>query len=676
MPSPVRQNHALLIGINAYPHFDPESTLKGAVHDAEAMAAVLETRFGFTAPRLLRNQEATRDGILQAMGSLLARVQDEDRVVFFFSGHGSQMTDREDDEPDGLDETLVPYDSGRAPYPNRDLSDDEIYLWLLELAQRTPYITVIVDACHSGTVLRDGFGLKARRVEPDLRHKNALPESPVDAERLLQALGNQGKGKSNWLPVSERYTLLAACRDEERAYEVPMAGGQVQRGALTFFLCQELMAAAAGATFREVYERVVTRFMPLAFEQHPQLEGVRDRELFGVKTQEPMRFFPVLERTGELAVVGAGAALGWAAGSELAVYPAGTRQIATGVPALGRLRLDEVGAVTARARVLDEASSGAIEYGGRAVLTAHSYGEMRLLVELVAANRRTAAEDLAQRISESPLLRLAGEGERGQVRLYLLDPRRQVKAQDAVPQLGPLTAPTWAAVGEEGFLILPPIPCSAIAAGPRIVELLERRARYLHVLQIENHDPESVLVEFLRQQPADVWSEVEPDAEGIVTAEEGDRFGLRVRNNSDQAVHVHVLDLDSSGQIELLYPVPGSQESLRAHGQLEIGMRPGETPLVASWPDGFPCDPTRPVAVANGWLKIFATTHPTDFSPLAQRDYERAFDPKTPSGSTPLGRLLRLALTGRGERGLCHFADGRAEDWTALKRPFQVRRKA
>lgn len=51
-------------------------------------------------------------------------------MVVYYSGHGSQMTDREGDEPYGFDETLVPHDSSRAQNPNRDITDNEVYAWL------------------------------------------------------------------------------------------------------------------------------------------------------------------------------------------------------------------------------------------------------------------------------------------------------------------------------------------------------------------------------------------------------------------------------------------------------------------------------------------------------------------------------------------------------------------
>ena len=92
------------------------------------------------------------------METLVERVSDGDVVVVYYSGHGSQRTDLEGDEASGLDSTIVPFDSGRPPYTNRDITDDEIHHWLSRLAKRTPYTTLIFDCCHSGTMARDAFG--------------------------------------------------------------------------------------------------------------------------------------------------------------------------------------------------------------------------------------------------------------------------------------------------------------------------------------------------------------------------------------------------------------------------------------------------------------------------------------------------------------------------------------
>jgi hypothetical protein len=96
--------------------------------------------------------------------------------MLYYSGHGSQMPDISKDETDGLDETIVPYDS-RLP-GKFDISDDELNALLKKLAAKTSNITVILDSCHSGTFSRGTSTI--RRIEPDTR------PPPDDADTVRQ----------------------------------------------------------------------------------------------------------------------------------------------------------------------------------------------------------------------------------------------------------------------------------------------------------------------------------------------------------------------------------------------------------------------------------------------------------------------------------------------------------
>jgi hypothetical protein len=272
---------ALLIGVNRYPKLSSRYQLNGCVNDVELMAGILENNFGFPHDQIavLKDEQATRQDILQAMDDLVEKVADDDVVVIHYSGHGSQMTDRENDEADGRDETIVPSDSGRGSQPNRDITDDEIYLRLLPLAHTTPYVTLIFDCCHSGTITRDAFGAQERWVEPDLRPLGEMqsPELQVDLEAATEA--SRDLGDSNWLPLAERYVLIAGCHDEESSYEhrVLQEGNVVRHGALTYFLSQELLKAKSGTTYRDVFEPASVQVTAAYRRQHPQMEGARDR---------------------------------------------------------------------------------------------------------------------------------------------------------------------------------------------------------------------------------------------------------------------------------------------------------------------------------------------------------------------------------------------------------------
>ena len=107
---------ALLVGINKYPKLAQRFQLDGCVNDVELMAGILQNNFGFPKANItvLTDEEATRDGVLDAMDALTESTHENDIVVIHYSGHGSRIRDREGDEPDGWDETIVPTDSGRG----------------------------------------------------------------------------------------------------------------------------------------------------------------------------------------------------------------------------------------------------------------------------------------------------------------------------------------------------------------------------------------------------------------------------------------------------------------------------------------------------------------------------------------------------------------------------------
>ena len=57
------------------------------------------------------NQRATKANILYRLEYMIQRAEPGDVLVFYFSGHGSQIRDRNGDElTDSLDELICPYD--------------------------------------------------------------------------------------------------------------------------------------------------------------------------------------------------------------------------------------------------------------------------------------------------------------------------------------------------------------------------------------------------------------------------------------------------------------------------------------------------------------------------------------------------------------------------------------
>lgn len=119
-------------------------------------------RQGFSDIRLCKDKEATYQGITTALRGLRESVNPGDTVWIHFSCHGQQMEDLDGDEPDGLDEALIPYDAQmyyeKGVYEGEShLRDDELHTYLTEIRKRLGgrgKLWVSLDACHSASATR------------------------------------------------------------------------------------------------------------------------------------------------------------------------------------------------------------------------------------------------------------------------------------------------------------------------------------------------------------------------------------------------------------------------------------------------------------------------------------------------------------------------------------------
>ena len=154
-----QQRHALIITISDYP---AESGWSKINSDNDRTLLVPEfERLGFKVTTLT-NKQATKQGITQSLSQLVKQVCKDDYVCIHFSCHGQQMEDDNQDEADGLDEALIPYDASLSYQEgiyegNNHLRDDEIEKHLVCIRQKlgeNGSLLVTFDACHSGTVDR------------------------------------------------------------------------------------------------------------------------------------------------------------------------------------------------------------------------------------------------------------------------------------------------------------------------------------------------------------------------------------------------------------------------------------------------------------------------------------------------------------------------------------------
>lgn len=681
---------ALLIGIQAYQHITP---LGGCVNDARLMDAVLRDRFGFTHRTLLEDAHATREGILAAFDRLVHETAPGDVVVFYFAGHGSQRTDREGDEPSGLDSTIMPVDTYGAfgtPEQNLDITDDEIFLRLEQLTTKTSAITVIVDACHSGTITRsaefDVPGFAVRGLPADTRLSTT--PSPIPPA-LWPRLGGRAAADTTsrsastdaaagWLPLHEHYVLLSGCRDEELSGEFlwPLEdGSEARHGALTFYLARALQRATAGTTYRSVFEEVAAKVTHVRQgKQHPQLEGKGDRVLFGLDEIPPMRYvrLSAVDDEGNSVTLAAGAALGVTVGTHVALYPVDTVSTDMRTP-LARATVTEVSALHSVAVLVPDSIADAVTRDARAVLSPALADDARRAVRLDDASRNEVPPsqwDAVDRLlAESPLLRRANA------------PEAEALSIAAWPHARTGSGTKWIIAGADGQPVAPPTPLDEPVALVRNLHILARQSL---ALALDNPDAFSALgnrrphVQLLRQRADGEWQPAEPDAGGLPVFSNGDFIGVRIVNPHDRALFFTVLDFGLTGRVKPLYPPEGASEAIAANASVDLFTIPGRRCKFAL-PALYPYAPHGVLPTRdNGMetLKIFFTSAPASFDFLREVDGVRSYSPSRPASRSPLQLLLEHRL-GTTRDGAMEGDDGSAEpqdDWTTVLASFVLRR--
>ena len=141
--------NALLIGIN---YIGTPNQLEGCIYDVIEIKSLIVDAYGFDPNTIvvLRDDDPsnrpTKARILQELTKLVAASDSSSNTFLHYSGHGTQITDKGNDEVDKLDECIVPCDYATAGF----ITDDEINAICKSLKGVG---IAIFDSCRSGTVM-------------------------------------------------------------------------------------------------------------------------------------------------------------------------------------------------------------------------------------------------------------------------------------------------------------------------------------------------------------------------------------------------------------------------------------------------------------------------------------------------------------------------------------------
>ncbi|KAL9122177.1 MAG: hypothetical protein Q9187_001267 [Circinaria calcarea] len=343
-------HYAILIGINAY----PEKPLKGCVRDVRDIRKYLrgmskppQIRI-FTAPstndlnsshqaeRLDSSHPAqvsessgpdespelwpTYGNVTSSLKEMSSRAKAGDFIYIHYSGHGTRIPNSSTG-----DLALVLLEGATGTNP-RYLEGLELASLIGDMVRKELTVTLVLDCCFSGSVMRDDSSARYLRYDPKVPAAYGLaPGSSLKTKASCPVYRNASM-LPNWLVHPDGYTILTACGPTEIAKELWDEEGQ-RHGVLSWFLLRSLQNLGDVRESRQnIYRHLCARFQETQEarknEQNPILYGNKTLSFFG-PASPGMCSAPVsvIKKLDGSLQIGAGQAHGIYDGDQFTVHP-------------------------------------------------------------------------------------------------------------------------------------------------------------------------------------------------------------------------------------------------------------------------------------------------------------------------------------------------------------------
>jgi hypothetical protein len=236
----IKNNFALLIGIN---YTGTYSQLNGCQNDVLKMKDILITHYNFKEKNIVTMIDKggyiqpTAYNIISQINSLYIKSKNKliDEIYIHYSGHGSNIIDKNKDETDGMDECIVPLDYMDAGL----ISDDLIYSFLSKI-NPVKKITLVFDSCNSASCT-------------DLPYSFTLNDSN---EIIKQSLS-----KKKPITNNKNIFVLSGCLDAKVSYDVSEPDG-TPCGLLSYNLRKTLQEYNYSCTIGQLLANIKKGFGP------------------------------------------------------------------------------------------------------------------------------------------------------------------------------------------------------------------------------------------------------------------------------------------------------------------------------------------------------------------------------------------------------------------------------
>lgn len=250
------KKYALVIGIN-YTNTTTALKLNGCINDALNVQKLLNG-WGFEVTLMTDNETGglypIKNNIIQQITNSIAKLNANDVLVIYYSGHGALVNDTNGDEISGKDSVIIPINVSSQGY----IVDDYIRS-LLNAAVTDSKVFAIFDCCNSGSVC----DLRYNYYDTSYRTNPGDKSSPINV-RVNTAIN------SNYPETNAQVLSLSGCKDDQLSYETVFSNGQYG-GALTYCLLKFIYESTPSVTLEQLLLNVRSMLSSYRFNQTPSL---------------------------------------------------------------------------------------------------------------------------------------------------------------------------------------------------------------------------------------------------------------------------------------------------------------------------------------------------------------------------------------------------------------------